>query len=144
MTTTQFFWILSVDDIPRFHPLQNSHSLINKNIWWWFSSSVIKLWDCEVHCGGGGDSTCSGCYWHHPFVLCAICAIYIPRVLNRFHFIEWSLAKIGWWWPARPKCCRFCITFIIISRCIKRKHAATNNKDSFVLHPMILNDFSMT
>ena len=55
------------------------------------------------------------CYRRHqPFFLSrsAICAIYIPRVLNRFHFIEWSLAKIGW--PARPKAAVFCITFIII------------------------------
>ena len=62
------------------------------------------------------------CYRRHqPFFLSrsAICAIYIPRVLNRFHFIEWSLAKIGW--PARPKAAVFCITFISSSVVAIRK-----------------------
>ena len=61
------------------------------------------------------------CYRRHQsFFLSrsAICAIYIPRVLNRFHFIEWSLANIGW--PARPKSRRFLHNVhIIIGRCNK-------------------------
>ena len=70
------------------------------------------------------------CYRRHQsFFLSrsAICAIYIPRVLNRFHFIEWSLAKIGW--PARPKAAVFCITFIIIGRNVAMKKLFNVSKE---------------